>query len=360
MNIFSSSDFSAHEQVVFCNDDKSGLKAIIAIHNTNRGPALGGCRFWNYANDQAALKDVLRLSRGMTYKAALANLQLGGGKAVIIGDVKRDKTPELMKTFGRFVERLNGLYITAEDVNTTPDDMGYIHTETSHVVGLAAAKGGSGDPSEITAYGVYQGIRASVKYRFKSDSLQGVHVAIQGLGHVGMNLAKLLHQDGAKLTVTDINQDAIKKAQSEFNAVAVNIDEIYGVAADIFAPCALGGIINDETIGRLKCSIIAGAANNQLAEARHDNVLKDKGILYAPDYLINAGGLINVTFEGANYQREPVMKLVDGIYDTLLEILEMAADKNIATQAASDQVAEQRFMQTSEQQASRLRVIGNR
>lgn len=343
MSVFSSPHFDAHEQVIFCNDPETNLKAIIAIHNTNRGPALGGCRVWSYPDEQSALTDVLRLSRGMTYKAALANLPLGGGKAVIIADAKKDKTEELMQAFGRFVERLNGLYITAEDVNTSPKDMAAIRTQTQHVVGLESAKGGSGDPSEITAYGIYQGIKAAAKYRFNVDSLSGLKFAVQGLGQVGMTLARLLHRDGAILTVTDINPEAIKRAVDELGAKAVSGAEIFNVAADIFTPCALGGIINDETIPLLKCQIIAGAANNQLAEPRHGQLLSDRGILYAPDYVINAGGLINVTFEGPNYNREATLKVVDGIYTTLLNIFEIADADNIATQLASDRLAEQRF-----------------
>ncbi len=342
MTIFTAADFDGHELVTFCCDEATGLKAIIAIHNTNRGPALGGCRFWSYASEQEAIKDVLRLSRGMTYKSALANLKLGGGKSVIIGDAKTEKTPEKMRAFGKFIERLNGLYITAEDVNTTPEDMDIIRLETSHVVGLPG-NGGSGDPSIITAYGVYTGIKACVKYKFNADSLSGLHVAIQGLGHVGMELARLLHQDGVKLSVTDLNPHAIQHAVDHFSAVALGSDDIASIECDIFAPCALGGVINDNTVDHFKCQIIAGAANNQLAEARHGVALTQKGILYAPDYLINAGGLINVTYEGPDYDRQVVLKHVDGIYETMMEILHMAQEQNIPTSVASDQVAEQRF-----------------
>lgn len=342
MTIFTAADFDGHELVTFCYDDATGLKAIIAIHNTNRGPALGGCRFWSYQNDQEALTDVLRLSRGMTYKSALANLNLGGGKSVIIGDATKDKTPEKMRAFGRFIEQLNGLYITAEDVNTTPEDMGMIRTETKHVVGLPGS-GGSGDPSIITAYGVYTGIKACVKYKFKTDSLSGLHIALQGLGHVGMELARLLHRDGVRLSVTDLNPASIQYAVDHFQATAVNPTSILSTACDLFAPCALGGLINDQTIDQFQCQIIAGAANNQLAQARHGEILAQKGILYAPDYLINAGGLINVTYEGADYDRNVVFKHVDGIYDTMMEILHMAQEQTIPTNVACDQVAEQRF-----------------
>jgi leucine dehydrogenase len=342
MTIFTAADFDGHELVTFCSDEATGLKAIIAIHNTNRGPSLGGCRFWSYSSEQEALKDVLRLSRGMTYKSALANLNLGGGKSVIIGDAKKDKTPEKMRAFGRFIERLNGIYITAEDVNTTPEDMDTIRLETRHVVGLPGA-GGSGDPSIFTAYGVYKGIQACVKSKFNTDSLSGLHVALQGLGHVGMELARLLHQDGVKLTVTDLNPTSIQYAVEHFNATPLPSEAILSTACDILAPCALGGVINDTIIDQLQCQILAGAANNQLAEARHGAILHQKGILYAPDYLINAGGLINVTYEGPNYDRNVVLKHVEGIYDTMMEIVDMAQDQNIPTNVASDQIAEQRF-----------------
>jgi leucine dehydrogenase len=342
MSIFSAPDFDNHELVTFCCDDESGLKAIIAIHNTNRGPALGGCRYWNYKNEQEAITDVLRLSRGMTYKSALANLPLGGGKSVIIGDARQDKTPEKMRAFGRFIEKLKGIYITAEDVNTTPEDMAIINQETKHVVGLVG-QGGSGDPSVITAYGVYIGLKSCVNYKFNAADLSGIHVAIQGLGHVGMELARLLHQEGVKLTVADINNTSVQYAVDHFGATAVSPESILSTSCDILAPCALGGVINDQSIDQLKCQIIAGAANNQLAEARHGAVLHQRHILYAPDYLINAGGLINVTHEGPHYDRAQVMKYVEGIGQTMTEILKMAEEKNIPTNIASDQVAEQRF-----------------
>jgi leucine dehydrogenase len=346
MAIFTAADFDNHELVTFCCDEETGLRAIIAIHNTNRGPALGGCRYWSYQSEQEAITDVLRLSRGMTYKSALANLNLGGGKSVIIGDAAKDKTPEKMKAFGRFIERLNGLYITAEDVNTTPEDMRMIHQGTSHVVGLPG-NGGSGDPSIITAYGVYMGIKACVKYKFKVNSLAGLHIALQGLGHVGMELARLLHADGVKLTVADLNSESVQYAVDHFSATAVSVHDILKTPCDIFSPCALGGVINDGTIDQLNCKIIAGAANNQLAEARHGHILHQKGLLYAPDYLINAGGLINVTYEGPNYNRHVVLKHVDGIYNTMMEILHMAEEQDIPTNIACDQIAEQRFQKAN-------------
>lgn len=344
MTVFTAHDFDAHEQVVFCYDAATNLKAIIAIHNTNRGPALGGTRFWPYASEEEALTDVLRLARGMTYKAALANLNLGGGKAVIIGDPKTEKTPEKMAAFGRFVERMNGLYITAEDVGTSPEDMEIIHGQTKHVVGLL---GESGDPSILTAYGVFTGIKACLQHHYGHQSFSGIRIMVQGLGHVGMELARHLHEAGATLIVSDIDAALVQKAIKTFGATPVPPQDVFDVEADIFSPCALGGIINDQTINHLKCSIVAGAANNQLAESYHDTLLAERNILYAPDYLINAGGLINVTYEGPNYDREKVLLHVSGIYDTLLEIFSLAKASKITTGAACDHLAEQRFRKNS-------------
>lgn len=343
MTIFSASDFNKHEQVVFCHDEKTGLKAIIAIHNTNLGPALGGCRFWDYLSEEDALKDVLRLSRGMTYKAAMANLSLGGGKAVIIGDAKTEKTPEKLKAFGTFIERLNGKYITAEDVGTSPQDMEFIRASTKHVVGLSNVEGGSGDPSIFTAYGVYLGIKASAKHKLGLDSLKDLKIAVQGLGHVGMNLVDHLVKDGAHLIVTDINPETVKVVSSRYNTKTTSPEEILKVECDILAPCALGGVINDQTIDDLKCSIVAGAANNQLAMPHHGQTLHDRGILYAPDYVINAGGLINVTYEGPEYDPNVAAQCVGLITTTMEEIFELAKSQNIPTNVASDQIAEQRF-----------------
>lgn len=344
MTVFNVSDFDNHEQVVFCCDEKVGLKAIIAIHNTNLGPALGGCRFWNYEQEEDALRDVLRLSRGMTYKAALANLKLGGGKSVIIGDAKTQKTPELLARFGEFVERLNGIYITAEDVNTSPEDMSVIHSKTEHVVGLQDIEGGSGDPSVLTAYGTIVSMQACILHRLGTASMDGVHVVIQGLGHVGKLIAEDLHKKGARLTITDINKGWAEKIAEQLGATYVDPDGIYDIKGDVFAPCALGGIINDQTIERLKCPMIVGCANNQLAEKRHGAALKEAGVLYAPDYVVNAGGLINVTYEGKRYNLDTVLEHVNGIRGTLLEILEISEAENISTNAASDRLAEQRFL----------------
>lgn len=345
--VFDSHDFDGHEQVIFCHDRDSGLKAIIAIHNTNLGPALGGCRFWPYATDEDALKDVLRLSRGMTYKAALANLELGGGKAVIIGDPKTQKTPKLLHAFGRFVERLNGLYITAEDVGTSLQDMSAIYETTTHVVGREANEGGSGDPSILTSFGVFTGIRACVYYKLGKSDLSGIRVAVEGLGHVGLDLVKRLVEAGASLVVTDINKSVLQKVVDQYGAVAVGVNEIFSADVDVFAPCALGGILNDETIPMLNCKIVAGSANNQLAEPYHANELEKRNILYAPDYLINSGGLINVSYEGPNYNLQDVMTHVEGIYYTLLEIFEAAKAHNITTSDASDSIARERFSKSS-------------
>lgn len=345
MTVFLAPDFDQHELVAYNYDESLGLKVIIAIHNTNRGPALGGCRLWHYQNEEEATRDVLRLSRGMTYKAALANLNLGGGKAVILADEKQTKTPEMFRAVGRLVERFNGRYITAEDVGTSPQDMAEIYKETKHVVGLDASgmKGGSGDPSILTAYGVYHALKGCAQYRYGSDSLSGVKIAIQGLGHVGMLLIDHLHKEGADLIVSDINQANVQEMIEKYNVRSVAPEEIYSAECDIFSPCALGGVINDDTITKFKCQIIAGASNNQLLTRAHADMLKNRGILYAPDYLINAGGLINVSYEGPKYDRAVVMKHVEGIRDTLIEILKTAEEQNISTSAASDQIAEQRF-----------------
>lgn len=345
MSLFNNASFDNHELVSFCSDPETGLKAVIVIHNTNRGPALGGCRFWNYTSEEEAITDALRLSRGMTYKSALANLDLGGGKAVIIGDASKIKTPELMQAFGRFVQKLNGLYITAEDVGTSPADMENIRKETQHVVGLENVDGGSGDPSVLTAYGVYLGIKAACEKKLNRKDLNGVRIALQGLGHVGTLLLDRLINDGALVTVADINQENVERVTKKYNIQSVSPDKILYQDCDVLSPCALGGIVNDTTIDKLNCKVIAGAANNQLAENYHGDLLMKRGILYAPDYLINAGGIINVTFEGPNYNKAKVMALVEGIYHTLEEVLIYAEKNNISSNRASDAIAESRFMQ---------------
>ena len=333
-----------HEQVVLCQDKRSGLKAIIGIHNTTLGPALGGTRMWTYASDHDALNDVLRLSRGMTYKAAVAGLNLGGGKAVIIGDPHKDKTEAMFRAFGRFVEGLGGRYITAEDVGTSLREMVWIRSETKYVTGIPVELGGSGDPSPVTARGTYVGIKACASVKYGNDSLVGKKVTIQGAGNVAASLAKYLSDEGAKVTITDIYMDKANAVAKATGAEVVAPEKIFGIDCDIFAPCALGGIINDDTIPQLKCAIVAGAANNQLGnEERHGAALKDRGILFAPDYVINAGGLINVANELEGYTQTRALQQADGIYDALKRILILAQEKNITTVEASNHVAEERI-----------------
>jgi len=333
-----------HEQIVFCQDNHTGLKAIIAIHNTVLGPGLGGTRVWNYASDAEAINDVMRLSRGMTYKAAISGLNLGGAKAVIIGDASKIKTEALMRKFGRFVENLNGKYITAEDVNTTTRDMDYVHMETDHVVGLPESMGGGGDPSPVTAYGTYMGMKASAKHVWGNDSLSGKKIAIQGLGKVGGHLLEMLHKEGAKLIISDINEQALTHYSTKFGATVVKGNDIYSQEVDIFSPCALGAILNTENIGKLKCAIVAGAANNQLEdENAHGPMLVEKGIAYAPDFLINAGGLINVYQEYIGYNRETAMRNTEHIYNVTLDIYKSASDNKTHTQKAAIDMAEKRI-----------------
>lgn len=345
-----------HEQVVFCSNKELGLKAIIGIHNTTLGPALGGTRMWNYTSDHEALVDVLRLSRGMTYKAAVAGLNLGGGKAVIIGDSRTQKSEALFRAFGRFVEGLSGRYITAEDVGTNVKDMEYIMMETRHVTGIPIEVGGSGDPSPVTAYGTYVGIKACINEVYGSDSLKGKKVVIQGAGgNVGKHLCKYLHQEGAVLFVNDLFEDKLKPIADEFKAQVVSGDDVYSVDADVFSPAALGGIINDETIPKLKVKIIAGAANNQLGEEeKHGQMLKEREILYAPDYVINSGGLINVYNELEGYNRERALKQASGIYDIVKKVIEISKKENIPTEEASKKMAEERINKVS--QAKRIRI----
>ncbi len=348
MNFFTHREFDHHEQVIFCHDQATGLKAIIAIHNTHRGPSLGGCRMYPYTSDEEALNDVLRLSKGMTYKSAITNLPLGGGKSVIIGDPRRDKTPELMRAMGTAVERLGGRYIVAEDSGTSVADMLLMGAITQHVSGIAEkcdAEGNcrSGDPSPMTARGTFVGIQAAVNHRLGRTDLEGIRVAIQGVGNVGHHLAKQLHDAGAKLFVSDINHTAVDQMVSELGATAVANEAIYDQEVDVFAPCALGAIINDQTIPRLRASIVAGAANNQLAEKRHGEALAKKGILYAPDYVINAGGVIDVCYERSNVAQDQIIKQVDAIGETLHEIFTRAEAQHKPTYELADQIAEERF-----------------
>lgn len=343
MEIFKYMETYDYEQLIFCQDKTSGLKAIIAIHDTTLGPALGGTRMWNYATEEEAIEDALRLAKGMTYKNAAAGLNLGGGKTVIIGDPLKDKNEEMFRAFGRFIQGLNGRYITAEDVGTTVADMDLIHEETNYVTGISPAFGSSGNPSPVTAYGVYMGMKAAAMEAFGSDSLAGKKVAVQGVGNVAYKLCEFLHEEGAILTVADINQASVDRAVNEFGATQVDVSEIYSQDVDIFAPCALGAIINDETIPQLKAKVVAGAANNQLKEPRHGDKLNELGIVYAPDYVINSGGVMNVADELNGYNRERAMKRVEGIYDTITRIFEISKTEGIASYAAADRLAEDRI-----------------
>lgn len=342
MNVFQSMSEGSHEQVVFCENKAAGLKAIIAIHDTTLGPALGGCRLFPYKSEEEALTDVLRLSRGMTYKAAAAGLNLGGGKAVIIADPKKDKSEALFRVFGRFVESLNGRYITAEDVNTSVHDMEYIFMETKYVTGVAPAHGGSGDPSPVTAFGVFRGMQASAKAAFGDESLTGKRIAVQGLGNVGSHLVEHLAKANAKIIVTDVDQEKCRRMTETFGVEVVPHEKIYDVPCDIFAPCAMGAVINNETLPRLKCRIVCGGANNQLKEDRHGVELQQKGILYAPDYVVNAGGLINVYVEMEGYVRERALRMAQNIYDTVERVYKIAAELKIPTYVAADRLAEER------------------
>lgn len=344
MWLFDHPEFDGHERVLFGHDAASGLKAIIAIHDSSRGPAVGGCRLWNYEREEDALTDVLRLSRGMSYKSALANLPFGGGKSVILG-APGIKSPALFRAMGRLVDSLGGQYRAAEDVGISVEDVEIMGEVTPHVAGTRA--GGFGDPSPATAQGVFMGLKAAVKAKLGRDDLTGLRVAVQGVGNVGFHLCRLLHAAGAKLLVTDINQEAVQRCVQEFGAEAVALDAVYDQEVDIYAPCALGATINDDTIPRLKARIVAGSANNQLAEERHGEALRQAGILYAPDYAINAGGIIVIAHEtrpgGPVYDETRAMRTVDRIYDTLLAIFERAEQDGVATSLAADRVAEDRL-----------------
>jgi len=343
MNVFELLATHGHEQVVFWSEPEIGYRGIIAIHDTTLGPALGGTRFWNYGSDQEAVDDVLRLSQGMTYKAAIAGVNLGGGKSVIIGDNRTRDREMIFRAHGRAVESLGGRYITAEDVGTSVDDMDFVRMETDSVVGLHS---GSGDPSPVTAYGTFQGIRACAERHYGDASLEGRHVTVQGLGNVGYHLCAFLAEEGARLTVTDIDRDRIARVQEDFGADAVAIDEIYAVEANIFSPCALGAVVNDDTLKVLKVDIVAGAANNQLGQPRHGEILHERGILYAPDYVINAGGLINVYGELHAWAPDRSKRKAGEIFGTLLRIFELADRDGIPTAQAADRVATQRIERT--------------
>ncbi|KGR91463.1 leucine dehydrogenase [Ureibacillus massiliensis 4400831 = CIP 108448 = CCUG 49529] len=354
MEIFKSLENHDYEQLLFCQDRTSGLKAIIAIHDTTLGPALGGIRMWQYETEDQAIEDALRLARGMTYKNACAGLNLGGGKTVIIGNPSKDKNEGMFRALGRYIQSLNGRYIAAEDVGTTVSDMDIIHEETDFITGISPTFGSSGNPSPVTAYGVYLGMKAAAKEAFGVDSLKGKKVAVQGLGNVAYSLCEYLHKEGAVLIVTDINQNAVIRAMNDFGAKAVSPDEIYNQEVDIFSPCALGGIINEETIPKFKGKVIAGSANNQLKESRHGQMIHEAGIIYAPDYVINAGGVINVADELYGYNRERAMKRVETIYDNLSKIFRISKEENIPTYLAADRLAEERLARIS---ASRSQFI---
>jgi leucine dehydrogenase len=351
MSVFSHREFDNHQQVAFFKDNKTGLRAIIAVHNTNLGPALGGCRMWSYATDEEALTDVLRLSRGMTYKSALANLSLGGGKAVIIGDPRTEKSDDLLYAMGDFIEGLGGRYITAEDSGTSVADLLKMAQRTSFVSGVDQASDHGGDPSPSTAYGVFVSLREAVAYKLGRSNLDGLRVAIQGLGNVGYRLAEYLHKAGAELFVTDIVQANVDRAVRELKATAVSGDKIFSLDVDVFAPCALGAAINDQSIEQLKAPIIAGAANNQLATPIHGQILHDRGVLYTPDYVVNAGGIIDVYYQrkmlSADYSAEnyasDLATKVEGIGTTLKEIFVRSDAENVPTFVVADRVAEERF-----------------
>jgi leucine dehydrogenase len=348
METFELMEKYGHEQVVYCNNQESGLKCIIAIHDTTLGPALGGTRMWNYRNVEEAVKDALRLSRGMTYKSAIAGLNFGGGKAVIIGDSATQKSEMLFRTFGKFVDGLGGRFIAAEDLGTDVKDMEYARMESKYITGISKAIGGSGDPTPVTAYGVYVGMKACAHEKWGTDSLRGRKVAIQGAGQVAGHLAEYLFNEGAEIFISDINEDKIKSVLNLIKAQVVKPDEIYQIDAEIFSPCAMGSVINDETLPKFKFEIIAGGANNQLEnEDKHGNDLMEKGILYAPDYVINAGGLINVANELEGYRQDRAMKQAEGIYNIVKLVLKKSKTDKIPANKASNLIAEERLSSIS-------------
>jgi leucine dehydrogenase len=340
MDVLATMHALGHEQVLLSHDPSCGYFGIVAIHDTTLGPALGGTRFWQYASTDEAITDALRLARGMTYKSAVAGINLGGGKSVIIGDNKRQDREALFRAHGRFIDTLGGRYITAEDIGTSPADMEYIKLETDHVAGLL---GLSGDPSPVTAYGVYVGMKAAAQTRWGSDGLKGKRVAVQGCGNVATHLCRHLHEEGVRLVVTDIDPAKVKRVVDETGADTVAPEAIYDVEADVYAPCALGATINDDTLARLKVEVIAGAANNQLAEDRHGDLLEQKGMLYAPDYVINGGGVINVYGELHRWPHERSKKKAGEIFDTLLRIFEIARRERMPSYKAADRLAEERI-----------------
>lgn len=338
-----------HEEILFCHDKATGLKAIIAVHNTILGPALGGTRMWSYASEKDAITDVLRLSRGMTYKAAAAGLNLGGGKAVIIGDARTEKTEARLRRFGQFVNDLGGKYYTAEDVGMNSRDMELIGMHTKYVTGLPEYMGGSGNPSPVTAFGVYSGMKAAAKFAFGSDNLSGKKIAVQGCGSVGQALVGHLVKDGASVFVNDLYEDKVAETVKKYGVTAISSEELFNNEFDIYAPCALGATINDETLATLKVAVIAGAANNQLAEEeRHGIAVKQKGIIYAPDFVLNAGGLINVYAEYVgNYNSKNAMEKAENIYNVILQVLKDSEEHGITSQQAAKNLAEKRIKDLS-------------
>ena len=350
--VFGQLSFDNHEQIVFCNDKDTGLKAIIGIHNSILGPALGGTRMWNYANEWEALNDVLRLSRGMTYKSAITGLNLGGGKAVIIGDAKTQKTPELMRKFGEFVHSLSGRYITAEDVGMETKDMDTVRDVTPYVTGISESRGGSGNPSPVTAFGVYMGMKAAAKYQFGSDKLDGKKIVVQGIGHVGEILVDYLTKEGALVQISDINESRLSDVSAKYGATIFTGNNLYAADVDIYSPCALGATINDDTVYKINAKVIAGAANNQLAnENIHGPILQERGIVYAPDFLINAGGIINVYAEIAHYDKAESMRRTENIYNTTLEIFDYADKNKVTPQKAAMAIAENRIEERKKENA---------
>ncbi|MGH8272183.1 MAG: Glu/Leu/Phe/Val family dehydrogenase [Gammaproteobacteria bacterium] len=343
MEIMSAITEMGHEEVVFFHARDFGLKAIVAIHDTTLGPALGGCRMLPYKSDEEALYDVLRLSRGMTYKNAVAGLNLGGGKSVIIGDPKTDKSEAFFRAFGRFLESLGGRYVTAEDVNTSVPDMENIFQETSHVVGISPVFGGSGDPSPFTALGTLRGIEAAAEHKYGSKDLSGLSFAVQGVGHVGVHLVRMLAETGAKVYVCDTDADRVKHVVDKHGVEAVGLDDIYATDAKVFVPCALGGSVNPKTLEKLKCEIVAGSANNQLDTDATGDELEKRDILYVPDYVINAGGVINVAIERQGYNRERATHQVNRIFDICKHVFHIAKHEGLPTYKAADHLAEKRI-----------------
>ncbi len=347
MEILEYMERHGHEQLLICHEPSQGLKAFIAIHDTTLGPGCGGLRVWPHASEDDAIMDVLRLSRAMTYKSAVAGLNLGGGKALIMADPRTEKSEAMLRAFGRHVDSLGGRYVTTEDVGMTPQDLEYIAEETEHVVGLPESLGGSGDTSVMTGLGVYLGMKAAAKATWGDDDLSGRTVAFQGFGNVGSNTARHLLEEGAKLVVTDIYESATQQA-AEMGASIVSPDDIYDVECDIFSPCALGGTLNETTIPRLKCGIAAGGANNQLLSDADGDLLKERGITYAPDYVVNAGGIINVGCEiGGVYRQDRALELTRRIYQTTLDVIETARAGGVTTNVAADRIAERRIASVS-------------